>query len=49
MKAYFSMKNPPVKIAKIAIGDGTYTSEEVFAYVPAVSPFSPSSSFYPSI
>ncbi|KAF4610524.1 hypothetical protein D9613_006929 [Agrocybe pediades] len=37
MKAYFSMKNPPVKIAKIAIGDGTYTSEEVFAYAPALS------------
>jgi hypothetical protein len=31
------MKNPPVTVAKIAIGDGTYTSEQVFEFLPAVS------------
>lgn len=38
MKAYFGMKNPPVKIAKIAIGDGSITDGVVFQFVPAVSP-----------
>ncbi|KAF8906194.1 Alpha/Beta hydrolase protein [Gymnopilus junonius] len=37
LKAYFDMKNPPVNVAKIAIGDGTYTSEPVFEFLPAVS------------
>ena len=38
LKAYFDLKNPPVKIAKIAIGDGTYTSGQVFEILPAVAP-----------
>ena len=38
LKAYFDLKNPPVKIAKIAIGDGTYTSGQVFEILPAVTP-----------
>jgi carboxypeptidase D len=37
MKTYFGMKNPPVKIAKIAIGDGTVTDEVTFELLPAVS------------
>ncbi|TFK39879.1 Alpha/Beta hydrolase protein [Crucibulum laeve] len=37
MKAYFGMKNPPVKIAKIAIGDGSITSGQVFQLLPALS------------
>ncbi|KAJ3510060.1 hypothetical protein NLJ89_g4887 [Agrocybe chaxingu] len=37
LKAYFDMPNPPVKIAKIAIGAGTYTSEQVFELLPALS------------
>uniref|UniRef100_A0A0W0G8I5 Carboxypeptidase n=1 Tax=Moniliophthora roreri TaxID=221103 RepID=A0A0W0G8I5_MONRR len=36
MKAYFGMANAPVKIAKIAIGDGSLTSEQVFELLPAV-------------
>ncbi|KDR80630.1 hypothetical protein GALMADRAFT_240974 [Galerina marginata CBS 339.88] len=36
-KAYFAMKNPPVQLAKIAIGDGTFTSEPVFELLPALS------------
>jgi len=32
------MKNPPVKLAKIAIGDGTFSSEQVFEFLPAVRP-----------
>jgi carboxypeptidase D len=31
------MENPPVTVAKIAIGDGTYTSGQVFEFLPAVS------------
>jgi carboxypeptidase D len=30
------MPNPPVKIAKIAMGNGAYTSEQVFELLPAV-------------
>ncbi|GLB41836.1 putative peptidase S10 family protein [Lyophyllum shimeji] len=37
MKAYFGMKNPPVTIAKIAIGDGSITSGQVFELLPALS------------
>lgn len=37
MKAYFGMKNPPVKITKIAIGDGSITSGQVFELLPALS------------
>ncbi|KAF9525355.1 Alpha/Beta hydrolase protein [Crepidotus variabilis] len=37
LKAYFGMPNPPVRIANIMIGDGTYTSEQVFELVPALS------------
>ncbi|KAF8074955.1 Alpha/Beta hydrolase protein [Lyophyllum atratum] len=37
MKAYFGMKNPPVKIAKIAIGDGSITSGQVFELLPALT------------
>ncbi|KAJ7716754.1 Alpha/Beta hydrolase protein [Mycena metata] len=37
MKAYFSMANPPVKIAKIAIGDGSIAADEVFELLPALS------------
>ncbi|KAF9461223.1 Alpha/Beta hydrolase protein [Collybia nuda] len=37
MKAYFGMKNPPVKIAKFAIGDGSITDGVVFQFVPALS------------
>ncbi|KAL0059396.1 hypothetical protein AAF712_013837 [Marasmius tenuissimus] len=36
MKAYFGMSNPPVKIGKIAIGDGSITSEQVFEFVPSI-------------
>ncbi|KAH7885867.1 alpha beta-hydrolase [Phlebopus sp. FC_14] len=36
-KAYFEMKNPPVKLAKIAIGDGSITSGVTFELVPVVS------------
>ncbi|KAK7025021.1 carboxypeptidase [Favolaschia claudopus] len=37
MKAYFSMAKPPVKIAKIAIGDGSIAEDEVFELLPTVS------------
>ncbi|KAJ7073243.1 alpha/beta-hydrolase [Mycena belliarum] len=37
MKAYFSMTKPPVKIAKIAIGDGSIASDEVFELLPTLS------------
>ncbi|RDB23681.1 hypothetical protein Hypma_009154 [Hypsizygus marmoreus] len=37
MKAYFGLSNPPVKIAKIAIGDGSITSGQVFELLPALS------------
>ncbi|KAG6908972.1 hypothetical protein DXG01_002580 [Tephrocybe rancida] len=37
MKAYFGLKNPPVKIAKIAIGDGSITSGQVFELLPALT------------
>lgn len=36
-KAYFEMENPPVKLAKIAIGDGTIGSGEAFELLPVVS------------
>ncbi|KAJ8597488.1 alpha/beta-hydrolase [Rhizopogon salebrosus TDB-379] len=36
-KAYFDMKNPPVTLAKIAIGDGTIVSAETFELLPVVS------------
>ncbi|KIL69347.1 hypothetical protein M378DRAFT_98802 [Amanita muscaria Koide BX008] len=37
LKAYFGMSNPPVNIAKIAIGDGTMASGVVFELVPALT------------
>ncbi|PPQ62877.1 hypothetical protein CVT24_006275 [Panaeolus cyanescens] len=37
LKAYFGMANPPVKIAKVAIGSGSYTAEHVFELLPALS------------
>ncbi|KAJ6464618.1 Alpha/Beta hydrolase protein [Mycena vitilis] len=37
MKAYFAMAKPPVKIAKIAIGDGSIAADEVFELLPALS------------
>ncbi|KAF7314221.1 Carboxypeptidase [Mycena kentingensis (nom. inval.)] len=37
MKAYFSMAKPPVKIAKVAIGDGSIASAEVFELLPTLS------------
>ncbi|KAI6101368.1 Alpha/Beta hydrolase protein [Pisolithus sp. B1] len=36
-KAYFEMENPPVKLAKIAIGDGTIGSGEAFELLPVVN------------
>ncbi|KAH7922313.1 alpha/beta-hydrolase [Leucogyrophana mollusca] len=36
-KAYFEMENPPVKLAKIAIGDGSIASGETFELLPVVS------------
>lgn len=30
------MPNPPVKVAKISMGDGTYSSEQIFELLPAV-------------
>lgn len=36
MKAYFGLQNPPVKIRKIAIGDGSITSGQVFELLPVV-------------
>ena len=37
MKAYFGLDNPPVNIAKFAIGDGTVGSGLTFEYIPTVS------------
>ncbi|KAG6821213.1 hypothetical protein H0H93_004034 [Arthromyces matolae] len=37
MKAYFGMKNPPVKIANIVIGDGSIASGQVFELLPALT------------
>ncbi|KAI0629365.1 alpha/beta-hydrolase [Trametes polyzona] len=37
MKAYFGLQNPPVRITKFAIGDGTVGSGEVFEIVPTVT------------
>ena len=39
MKTYFGMENPPVQIARFAIGDGTMGSGVVFEYVPTVDNF----------
>lgn len=36
-KAYFEMENPPVNLARIAIGDGAITSGEAFSLLPVVS------------
>ncbi|KAF5361823.1 hypothetical protein D9756_002268 [Leucocoprinus leucothites] len=36
MKAYFSMPNPPVKIGKIVIGDGSVASGQVFELLPTL-------------
>ncbi len=38
LKEYFSLANPPVTIAAIAIGDGSIATEQVFELLPAVSP-----------
>lgn len=45
LKAYFDMSKPPVSIAKIAIGDGTYSSEPIFELLPAVCLLYPSNTF----
>ncbi|KAI0352156.1 alpha/beta-hydrolase [Trametes cingulata] len=37
MKTYFGLTNPPVNIAKFAIGDGTVGSFEVFELLPTVT------------
>ncbi|KAK2463588.1 hypothetical protein APHAL10511_004339 [Amanita phalloides] len=37
LKAYFEMTNPPVKMAKIAIGDGTISDPVVFELLPALT------------
>ncbi|KAF9525357.1 Alpha/Beta hydrolase protein [Crepidotus variabilis] len=37
VKAYFDMPNPPVKLANIMIGDGTYTTPQVCELAPALS------------
>ncbi|PFH51848.1 hypothetical protein AMATHDRAFT_58385 [Amanita thiersii Skay4041] len=37
LKAYFEMNNPPVQIAKVAIGDGSITSAVVFELLPALN------------
>ncbi|KAI0642261.1 alpha/beta-hydrolase [Trametes meyenii] len=37
VKTYFGLKNPPVKLAKFAIGDGTVGDGIVFNVLPAVS------------
>ncbi|OAX36451.1 alpha/beta-hydrolase [Rhizopogon vinicolor AM-OR11-026] len=37
MKAYFEMKNPPVTLAKIAIGDGSIASGDTYELLPVVS------------
>ncbi|TFK46518.1 alpha/beta-hydrolase [Heliocybe sulcata] len=36
-KTYFGLENPPVKLSKIAIGDGTLGSGEVFELLPTVT------------
>ncbi|KAG8220809.1 Alpha/Beta hydrolase protein [Butyriboletus roseoflavus] len=36
-KAYFEMDNPPVNLARIAIGDGSIASGETFLLLPVVS------------
>ncbi|KAI0079396.1 alpha/beta-hydrolase [Panus rudis PR-1116 ss-1] len=36
-KTYFGLKNPPAKLAKIAIGDGTVAASEVFNEMPTLS------------
>ncbi|KAL4065995.1 Alpha/Beta hydrolase protein [Scleroderma citrinum] len=36
-KAYFEMENPPIKLGKIAIGDGTLGSGETFNLLPVVN------------
>ncbi|KIJ59226.1 hypothetical protein HYDPIDRAFT_118758 [Hydnomerulius pinastri MD-312] len=36
-KAYFEMENPPVNLARIAIGDGSIASGETFELLPVVS------------
>ncbi|KAF8917843.1 alpha/beta-hydrolase [Mucidula mucida] len=36
-KTYFSMESPPVKLAKIAIGDGSIASGQVFELLPALT------------
>ena len=36
-KTYFEMDNPPVNLARIAIGDGVLTSVEAFMELPVVS------------
>lgn len=36
-KAYFEMENPPVTLAKIAIGDGSIASGETFQLLPVLS------------
>lgn len=38
-KYYLGLTNPPVNMAKIAIGDGTIGSGEVFEELPTVSTF----------
>ncbi|KAJ7574418.1 Alpha/Beta hydrolase protein [Mycena floridula] len=37
MKAYFAMTTPPVNIAKIAIGDGSIASGQVFELLPTLN------------
>ncbi|KAH9913989.1 alpha/beta-hydrolase [Epithele typhae] len=37
MKAYFQLENPPVKISKFAIGDGTIGSGVVFEEIPVLT------------
>ncbi|KAF9028443.1 alpha/beta-hydrolase [Hymenopellis radicata] len=36
-KTYFSMESPPVKLAKIAIGDGSIASGQVFELLPSLT------------
>ncbi|CAL1714145.1 unnamed protein product [Somion occarium] len=36
-KTYFGLSNPPVKLAKVAIGDGTVGSAQVFEELPTLS------------
>ena len=35
-KHYFGLQNPPVNLAKIAIGNGVLTNVYVFAFLPIV-------------